>query len=452
LTIKTKYNIVARRTTMAKKGFDSTPNRKGVDTIGPGPRAGAAGQQPPRAQGVPGVPGSHLSGFGNVQKQEKMHQKAVQNSGPDWGGQRRQARRNRTLELICTGILLLSAIVLFIAYVMPFFTTHEVPNPNYVYGNNTGDPYYDDPNLPGGTFSGMASFSAGAGLGLFVVLAFIFTIILIAITVLRLVVVAGKLQQLKFLDSQFGNLLIAISGVAVAVFAFLIYSSANALVAKGSTGEPVFTVNGVGHPIKASGIGVSILMPFGFIAAAVGLGVAVINILTTNTYKKAVKPTADSVKELKAQGSNFGFDRKANTFNRQAEVYQPAPIRTLADTAGPAPVFGQQPMDQSFEVDEFGNPIMPTEQDLQQGMADGMMQQDMYAAQAPQYQPAPPQHQAPVAPTPAPRPAPQASNYAAHQAPAAPSAANNSGLSASEQARQRLAEAKAKLEAAKNNK
>lgn len=444
---------------MAKKGFDSTPNRKGVDGLGAAPRGGQpAGQQAPmpRPAGIQGQTNAHLAGFGDREKQLRQHQRATQNSGPDWGGQKRQAKRNRGLELLATAVLLITGIILFIAYVMPFFSTNDAPNLDY----NPAD--INSPlNLPGSTYTGLQAFGASGAIGLFGVLAFIFTLLLIIITILRLIVVADKLKQLKFLDSPFGNILMVICGLAVALFAFLLFSSVSALVAQGDQGYAVIQPN---FTIKESLGGLSILMPFGFIAFAVSLGVMIINILTTATYKKAVKPTADTVKELKAQGNNFGFDRRANTFNRQAEAYQPAPIRTLAETAGPA--FGQeQPMmDMQYPVDEFGNPIMPTEQDLQQGIMDNgmMMGQEPYAPQAPHQAPPQhmphPQHQAPHQAPPPPRPAPMqppvapppsVADYVA-QAPMPQAPAGNSGLSPAEAAKQRLAEAKAKLEAAKN--
>jgi len=367
---------------------------------------------------------SHLSGFGDRAKQELKHQKAVANSGPDWGGQKRLEKRSRRLELLFTGILLLSGLVLFVAFVLPFFATVDT-----TVLDADGNPMV----LPGKGYSGLGSFAVSGGIGIWVLLAFIFTLILIVATVLRFIVVAGKLQSFKFLDTPIGSVIITGAGLAVAIFAFLLYSTVDTLIKQ--TIELGGANTSLGQGVSGDrGLGLTLLMPMGFVTLAIAIGVIIVRLFTLTNYKKAVKPTAETVMAAKAQGNNFGFGIKQNTFNRQKEEYQPVPVKTMADTVGaPPPKFDEMPpmMDEGqFQVDEFGNPILPTEEDLMAGA-------EPVEQMAPP--PPPPVAPRPAAHTPPPPPPPAA--------PAAPVA--DAKLSPAEAARQKLAEAKAKLAAAK---
>jgi len=392
---------------------------------------------------------SHLSGFGDRAKQELKHQAAVKSSGPDWGGQKRVEKRSRFLELVFTAVLLLSGIILFVSFLMPFFSTLAA--------------VVEGETIPGATYTGLQSFGAGGGAGLWIILAFIFTIILVVVTILRLLVVMGKLQIVKILDTPVGSTIITGAGLAVAVFSFLVYSAVSYMISQGLNGQPVMGTNLI-DPEYGNGTGINMLMPFGFITLGVAIGVIIVRLITLTNYKQAVKPTVDTARAAREQGNNFGFGAKQNTFNRAKEVYTPAPVRTMADTVGdPIPKYEPEPMDmEQYPVDENGNPIMPTEEEL----ANGMVGQGY----------APQEQQMETAPVVAPRPVPPSGPAVAPQAPivepvaqaepvaepepevVAPVAetvvpeAAPAKISPAEAARQRLAEAKAKLEAAKKAK
>ncbi|MCL2599224.1 MAG: hypothetical protein FWD76_04875 [Firmicutes bacterium] len=404
---------------------------------------------------------SHLTGFGDRAKQELRHQQAVKKSGPDWGGKERTAKRSRKLELLFTGLLLISALVLLFAFMQPFINAVGIFTPAQLDDINTGkfgssyiDQYplgeYRYPKV----YNGFSVFGLSGAVGIFGTLAFVLIVILLVATILRFLVVAGKLQALKFLDGPVGSIILTGAGLGVAVLSFLLFSTVASLVTKGAGGEPIGWLIQDGskkagaitaNPDGGSGSGLGLLMPFGFVALGVGIGIVIVRLITLTPDKKAVKPTAESVKQLKEQGSNFGFDRKANTFNRPRETYQPAPIRTMADTVGaPPPVYEEQAPMMDYPVDEFGNPIMPTEEELmaQNGQMMPEMPMQQPVMQQPPMQPMQPPV-APVAPAPAPAPAPEP------VVEAAPAATEPAKLSPAEAARARLAEAKAKLEAAK---